>query len=231
MDSIASSIATGSYWPRPNSSALSNNFASASSAAAHSNEYSIRMDYNFSQNDRIWGRWSQKYEQKINFPTYYGASDPGGPGVVAPNNRYSANVGYSHIFSPTFALSANLGVNRHVEQSTTQSFGFESSTLGLPSFPDGIAPSFLNSSRKVIRLSAHKPDWTTTSCRKLCGPVRSISQRSTGSTSWALASWISGRELMAGTLPIRPCSFRPPRLPVPIRRMPLQEPVTASLHS
>jgi hypothetical protein len=142
MDSIASSLATGSYWPRPNSSALFNNFASASSAAAHSNEYSIRMDYNFSQNDRIWGRWSQKYEQKINFPTYYGASDPGGPGVIAPNNRYSANVGYSHIFSPTFALSANLGVNRHVEQSTTQSFGFKSSTLGLPSFLDGIAPSF-----------------------------------------------------------------------------------------
>ncbi len=142
MDSIASKIATGSYWPKPNTSALFNNFASASSAAAHSNEYSIRIDYNFSQNDRIWGRWSQKYEQKINFPTYYGASDPGGPGVVAPNNRYSANVGYSHIFSPTFALSANLGVNRHVEQSTTQSFGFKSSTLGLPSFINGIAPSF-----------------------------------------------------------------------------------------
>jgi Carboxypeptidase regulatory-like domain/TonB dependent receptor len=142
MDSIASGIANGSYWPKPNTSALFNNFTAASSAAAHSNEYSVRIDYNISNSDRIWGRWSQKYEQKINFPTYYGASDPGGPGVVAPNNRYSANVGYSHIFSPTFALSANLGVNRHVEQSTTQSFGFTSSTLGLPSFIDGIAPSF-----------------------------------------------------------------------------------------
>ena len=142
MDSIASSIANGNYWPQPNSSALFNNFASACSAAAHSNEYSIRIDYNISNNDRLWGRWSQKYEQKINFPTYYGASDPGGPGVVAPNNRYSANLGYSHVFSPTFALSANLGVNRHVEQSTTQSFGFKSSSLGLPSFLNGIAPSF-----------------------------------------------------------------------------------------
>jgi hypothetical protein len=141
-DSIASSIATGSYWPKPTTSALFNNFTAASSAAAHSNEYSARIDYNLSNSDRLWGRWSQKYEQKINFPTYYGASDPGGPGVVAPNNRYSANVGYSHIFSPTFALSANLGVNRHVEQSTTQSLGFKSSTLGLPSFVDAIAPSF-----------------------------------------------------------------------------------------
>src|SRR5580704_17820927 len=58
-DSIASSIASGSYWPRPNSSALFNNFASASSAAAHSNEYSVRIDYNISNSDRIWGRWSQ----------------------------------------------------------------------------------------------------------------------------------------------------------------------------
>jgi Carboxypeptidase regulatory-like domain/TonB dependent receptor len=142
LDSIASSVANGGYWPQPTTSALFNNFTAASAAAAHSNEYSIRIDYNLSNRDRLWGRWSQKYEQKINFPTYYGASDPGGPGVVAPNNRYSANVGYSHIFSPTFALSANLGVNRHVEQSTTQSFGFKSSSLGLPSFVDGIAPSF-----------------------------------------------------------------------------------------
>jgi Carboxypeptidase regulatory-like domain/TonB dependent receptor len=142
MDSIASSVASSNYWPAPTSSALINNFTSASSAAAHSNEYSGRVDYNLSINDRLFGRWSQKYEQKINFPTYYGASDPGGPGVVAPNNRYSVDVGYTHIFSPTLAMNANLGVNRHVEQSVTQSFGYKSSALGLPSFIDGIAPSF-----------------------------------------------------------------------------------------
>ncbi len=39
-------------------------------------------------------------------------------------------------------MSLNFGVNRHVEQSVTQSFGFAASTLGLPSFIDGIAPSF-----------------------------------------------------------------------------------------
>jgi len=142
MDSIASKIAGGNYWPSPTTSALINNFTAASSAAAHSNEYSGRVDYNLSINDRLFGRWSQKYEQKINFPTYYGASDPAGPGVVAPNNRYSVDVGYNHIFNPTLAMNANLGVNRHVEQSVTQSFGFKSSALGLPSFLNGIAPSF-----------------------------------------------------------------------------------------
>ena len=143
MDTIAKSIATGNYWPNPtNTNVLINNFAQASSASAHSDEYSIRIDHNFTDNDRFNARWSQKYESKVNSPTFYGASDPGGPGVTAPNNRYSINAGYTHVFNPTFDVSLNFGVNRHVEQSTTQSFGFKSSTLGLPSFIDGIAPSF-----------------------------------------------------------------------------------------
>jgi hypothetical protein len=142
LDAIAKGIAAGPYWPKPTSGGLISNFTSAAAAAAHSNEYSIRIDHNFSENDRVTGRWSQKFESKINSPTYYGASNAGGPGVTAPNNRYSANVGYNHVFSPTFDMGLNFGVNRHVEQSTTQSFGFKSSTLGLPSFIDSIAPSF-----------------------------------------------------------------------------------------
>jgi hypothetical protein len=142
IDTIAAKIAAGGYWPKATSAGLVNNFASAAAAAAHANEYSVRIDHNFSERDRITGRWSQKYESKINSPTYYGASDPGGPGVTAPNNRYSANVGYNHVFSPTFDMSLNFGVNRHVEQSTTQSFGFKSSSLGLPGFIDASAPSF-----------------------------------------------------------------------------------------
>jgi hypothetical protein len=142
LDKIAETVATGNYWPAPTNGNLVNNFTSASSAAAQSNEYSVRLDHNFSENDHIYGRWSQKFQSKINSPTYYGASDPGGPGVIAPNNRYSANVAYNHVFGPTFNMSLNFGVNRHVEQSVTQSFGYQASTLGLPSFIDGIAPSF-----------------------------------------------------------------------------------------
>jgi len=142
MDTIAKSIAAGNYWPSPTNNNLINNFTGAASAPAHSDEYSVRIDHNFTDNDRFNARWSQKYESKVNFPTYYGASDPGGPGVTAPNNRYSINAGYNHVFNPTFDVSLNFGVNRHVEQSTTQSFGYKSSALGLPSFIDGIAPSF-----------------------------------------------------------------------------------------
>ena len=39
-------------------------------------------------------------------------------------------------------MNFNFGVNRHVEGGIGQGFGFKASTLGLPSFVDGIAPDF-----------------------------------------------------------------------------------------
>jgi len=142
VDAISKSVAQGNYWPEPQTSALVNNFSASSSLPTTSNDYSIRIDHNFSQNDHIYGRWSQKYQSKVNSPTFFGASNPAGPGVTAPNNRYSSNVAYNHVFNPTFDMSLNFGVNRHVEQSTTQGFGFQSSSLGLPGFIDSDAPSF-----------------------------------------------------------------------------------------
>ena len=141
-DSIAQNFLTGNYWPNADNSALSNNFSRSAAAEAHSNEYSIRIDHNLSENSRVFARWSQKFESKVNVPEYYGPTDPAGPGATNPNNRYSFDLGYSHVFNPTFLVSANLGVNRWVEGSQVQSLGFKASTLGLPSFIDGISPVF-----------------------------------------------------------------------------------------
>src|ERR1700722_12716351 len=141
-DAIAKTIAQGKFWPGPTTAGLVNNFTASAAAAAHSNEYSIRIDHNISDKSRLFGRWSQKYETKVNVPEYYGSANPAGPGATHPNNRYSADIGYSHVFNPSFLLSANLGVNRWVENSNVQSFGFKASSLGLPSFVDKISPLF-----------------------------------------------------------------------------------------
>jgi Carboxypeptidase regulatory-like domain/TonB dependent receptor len=141
-DAVAQNIAQGNFWPEATTSGIVNNFSASAAAAAHSDEYSVRIDHNFSDNTRIYGRWSQKYETKVNVPSYFGASDPGGPGATNPNNRYSANLGYNHVISPTFNVSGNFGVNRWVEQSQVQSFGFKASSLGFPSFIDPISPLF-----------------------------------------------------------------------------------------
>ena len=142
LDTIAGKIAAANYWPTAVGSGLASNFTATGAAAEHSNEYSGRIDYNADESNRLYARWSQKYQTKTNTPDFYGPSDPAGPGLLNPNNRYSVNVGLNHIFNPTFTMNLNFGVNRHTEQATGQGFGFQSSTLGFPSFVDSIAPAF-----------------------------------------------------------------------------------------
>ncbi|HVZ19286.1 MAG TPA: TonB-dependent receptor [Terriglobales bacterium] len=141
-DAISKNILNGNFWPAATSSALANNFSQSAAAEAHSDEYSIRVDHNLSDKSRLFARWSQKFESKVNVPEYYGSDDPAGPGATNPNNRYSFDLDYNHVFSPTFLISANIGVNRWVEGSLVQSFGYQASQLGLPSFIDGISPVF-----------------------------------------------------------------------------------------
>jgi len=130
------------YWPDPNSTNPNFNFAQSASSPFHSDEFSARIDHNFTDNTRLNGRFSKKNETKTNSSEYYGANNPGGPGVIDPNNRWSFNLALNHIFTPTFAMSANFGVNRWIEQSQVQGFGFKQSSLGLPSFLDTISPLF-----------------------------------------------------------------------------------------
>ena len=141
-DTLSQKFVNGNYWPTPTSAALSNNFTQSAAAAAHSDEYSIRVDENITDKTSIFARWSQKFESKVNVPEYYGSSDPAGPGATNPNNRYSFDLNFSHVFNPTFLLSANVGVNRWVEGSQVQSFGFKPSSVGLPAFVDELSPIF-----------------------------------------------------------------------------------------
>ena len=140
-DSVSQNIIQGNFWPAANQTGAFNWGASAA-AESHSDEYSIRVDHNLTDNTRLISRWSRKYESKVNVPSYFGSSNPGGPGATNPNNRYNANVGLTHVFNPTFTMSANFGVTRWIEESQLQSFGFKASSFGLPSFIDAISPQF-----------------------------------------------------------------------------------------
>jgi hypothetical protein len=143
LDSISSKIAAANFWPTPTGGGSTGiNFTPTGAASEHSNEYSARVDYNVDDSNRLYARWSQKYQTKTNTPDFYGPTNPAGPGLLNPNNRFSFNLGLNHIFNPTFTMNANFGVNRHVEQATGQGFGFKTSTLGFPSFIDSIAPAF-----------------------------------------------------------------------------------------
>ncbi len=130
------------FYPSPINSQLSGNWTAAGLGANNSDEFSGRIDHNLSDNTRLYGRYSYKREFKDESPAYFGATNPAGPGQRNPNNRYSIAFGASHIFSPVFTMTGNLGLMHWVEGNDMQSKGFKVSTLGLPAFIDPISPEF-----------------------------------------------------------------------------------------
>ncbi len=124
------------FYPSPTNSGITNNYFASAAAPVTSDEYLIRGDWNVSQSTRIYARFADKHEQKTNSPAYYdagyGSSDPGGPGNVRPNDRYSVVAGISHIFNATTAATANVGFHRWNQGGLSQAYPFDQTTIGLP---------------------------------------------------------------------------------------------------
>ncbi len=133
-----------SYYPTPTKAGITNNFFGTGSSPSTSNEYLIRVDHNFNSNVRAFFRYSYKSETKTGNPDFWGADDPAGPGNQRPNNRYNLAAGYSQIFTPTFTMNVQAGVEVWHESSINQSNGFQPSTLGLPAYFDANSPQFPN---------------------------------------------------------------------------------------
>ncbi len=141
------------FYPTPLNGALTNNWSATGLLADYSNEYSGRIDHNFSDSTRLYGRYSYKKEYKDEEAAFFGASNPAGPGQRNPNNRWNIGVGLSQVFTPTFTMSVNLGGMKWVEGNDVQSHGFKASSLGLPSFIDTFSPQF-----PIITVSSYLPE-------------------------------------------------------------------------
>ncbi|MFI5069483.1 MAG: carboxypeptidase regulatory-like domain-containing protein [Terriglobales bacterium] len=142
-----------SFYPTPLHGGLTNNWSATGLLADYSDEYSGRIDHNFSDRTRLYGRYSYKKEYKDEEAAFFGANDPAGPGQRNPNNRWNVGVGLSQVFTPTFTMSVNLGGMKWVEGNDVQSHGFKASSLGLPSFIDTNSPQF-----PIISVSTYLPE-------------------------------------------------------------------------
>jgi hypothetical protein len=141
------------FYPTALTTSLSNNWSASGLLADYSNEYSIRIDHNFSDSTRLYGRFSRKPNYKDEEAAFYGASDPAGPGQRNPNNRWDVGIGLSQVFTPTFTMSVNLGGVKWVEGNDVQSNGFKVSSLGLPSFIDANSPQF-----PIVSVASYLPE-------------------------------------------------------------------------
>ena len=140
LNPVAKSIAA--YYPQPTSPALVNNFTNSIAAPVSQDKYTFRIDQNITDKARLFARWSQTFEFKTRNGAFLGASNPGGPGEIAGNNRFDLGLGFTYTFSPTLVMSLSAGVNRWVETRTEQGFPFKPSSLGLPAYVDTLAGQF-----------------------------------------------------------------------------------------
>src|SRR5207245_762544 len=101
-----------------------------------SNKLGVRIDHNFSENSRLFGRYSNEQVTWFQNPSIFGLKDPADPSSLAPNPRWDLGLGFTHVFDPTLVMSVNLGANRWIERFLPHGEGFKPSTLGLPSLLD-----------------------------------------------------------------------------------------------
>jgi hypothetical protein len=138
LDPIARNLLA--YFPSPtlpNAAAGSTNFVGNVPAITKDNTHLIRIDHNFSDRDRLTGRYIDYFGN-----TFTGGSLPTTGGVSNVPNQQNAALSEVHTFSPTFLSELRLGFSRNKTNFTVQDANLNAATVltGVP----GVVNSTVN---------------------------------------------------------------------------------------
>ena len=131
-------------FPLPNSAnvhqAFNNYTAPATATTSNTTQVDVRLDYNFSPKDQMFGRYSYS-NNPVNYAPLLGALDGGGFGSSGQNSNDGKSGVFSetHFFSPTLSNEFRVGYNYlHASDlgPNAANSGFASS-LGLGGIPVG----------------------------------------------------------------------------------------------
>jgi hypothetical protein len=116
-------------YPAPTNGSLSTNFASAPKATQNRNAFDVRADFNPSEKNQIFFRFSYVDDPQF-IPGVFGGIADGGAfqqGIQTAKADQAA-LGFTHAFTPSAVNVARAGFN-HLH---TTRFGPEGNTLGIP---------------------------------------------------------------------------------------------------
>lgn len=105
-----------SLYPLPNSAnvhqAFNNYTAPATATSSNTTQYDVRLDYNFSAKDQMFGRYSYS-NNPVNFAPLLGVLDGGNFGSSGQNSNYGKSGVFSetHFFNPTLSNEFRVGYN------------------------------------------------------------------------------------------------------------------------
>ena len=116
-------------YPVPTTGGFTNNFTSSPHLYEHKNAFDIRVDFNPSAKDQVFGRFSYADDPQF-IPGIFGGIADGGSfnqGIQTYKSD-QAVLGYTHVFTPSTINVARVGFN-HLH---TTRFGPEGTTDGIP---------------------------------------------------------------------------------------------------
>ena len=118
-----------SLYPAPTAGSFSSNFAASPGLYEHKNAFDVRVDFNPTQKDQVFARFSYVDDPQYIPGIFGGIADGGGfqQGLQTAKSSQSV-VGYTHVFTPQTINVAHVGFN-HLH---TTRFGPEGATNGIP---------------------------------------------------------------------------------------------------
>lgn len=134
----AAKILSSTYYPQPTNGNLLNNYQYGQNTYINGDQGDIKIDYNISDKDRFYGRYSQSfYDNPVNntFPLLYNAftNIPTHTGVID----------WTRTISPSLVNEARFGVNYVLNDNgaATNSLKDFAQTVGIPGVPSTFLPS------------------------------------------------------------------------------------------
>jgi hypothetical protein len=138
LSPVAVAIVTNSAYPVPTGSTLINNYLYANHSYINGDQGDVKIDYNLSANDRIFGRYSQSgisnpstnnvpifYNSFANYPTHNGVLN--WTRTISPNLVNEARFGVNYVFvNNGAAINGTSGLAQ---------------TVGLPDIPSSFLPA------------------------------------------------------------------------------------------
>jgi hypothetical protein len=124
-------------FPAPTSTGdIYDNWFGSGSSRYYRDQFDIKVDHRFSQNNLISGKFSYFYDHGKGFDCFKNFTDPcaAGPGWT---NAHLFAVNYVHTFSPTLLLNVTLGFTRgvwHIDAYNPHGEDDPLGTLGFPSY-------------------------------------------------------------------------------------------------
>jgi Carboxypeptidase regulatory-like domain len=122
------------------------NFGSESIYRSYRTRYDVKIDHNFTQKNRLFGRFSHVRNRAFGTSIAVKWRLLDGSSVLQPSDQVNIAISDTHVFSPTIINEVRLGANHRKE--SRAAFGLNENwgqQLGIPGISGETFPSFFNS--------------------------------------------------------------------------------------